>query len=455
MEKFEKGIENILEMEGVNAEGYGLTSQAIMFDKDVSIVGKSIYAYLCSYLGAGRTTFPKVTTILSDLKIAENTFYKHFKPLLEKGYIRKSKAKGFLNRNVYTICNNVAKLKVPVFSSKDEESQLALDGINASGYGFIPKLIMKDKRLTAKAKGLIAFLYSIAQADSCAYPHRTTICTFLGIGKSVYYNALNQLIELNYITVIQRHSYNGRFSVNDYILNSNPKIEEVEQIEDEPCLDFCGYEENGLNSEDLPCPDFCGYEGNGSNSEVSPCPNFCGYEDTDRVLKIEGLPCSENCGDNNITSNNNTIISNKVSSNHKVEKLQYSEESEVIRQEIYKLSWYDYYANFKQSSSDRNFRRTYCTAVNALVDMLCQNDARYAKEYVTRERLFNMLNECIEKDSDITYDDSDYIPAYNYSIRDLMFDIVSNFELAFKKYEIRSPRKYLKSLIWDNINNYF
>ncbi|MBR1731637.1 MAG: helix-turn-helix domain-containing protein, partial [Ruminococcus sp.] len=322
-----KKIENVLEVEGVNAAGFGVLAQAVMFDIDISVTSKAIYAYLCSYLGSGRAVFPKVSTIISDLKIAENTYYKHFKPLVENGYIKVSKANGFLNKNVYTIYNNVSKLKVPVYSSDSNKSLLALDGINASGYGFIPKLIMRDRRLTVKAKALIAFLYSVAQAGSCAYPHRTTICTFLGISKDVYYKALNQLIEYNYITVRQRHGSHGRFTVNDYILNSNPK---TNSKKDSPCPENCGNEENGINSDVSPCPDFCGNGENGLNSDVSPCPSFCGYDNSHRVREIEVLPCPENCGNNNSTSNNsksNIII--LPSSNLKVETLQVDDEPDV------------------------------------------------------------------------------------------------------------------------------
>lgn len=90
---------------------------------------------------------------------------------------------------------------------------------------------MCDSRLSIKAKGLIAFLYSLVQAGNRAFPHRSTICIFLGLSKDSYYKALNQLIDYNYLTVRQRHTKSGRFTVNDYILNSNPTKT--------PCSDFC------------------------------------------------------------------------------------------------------------------------------------------------------------------------------------------------------------------------
>lgn len=449
-----KELENILEVEGVNKEGYGLLAQAVMFDIDLPITSKAIYAYLCSHLGSGRTIFPKVTTIIADLKISENTFYKYLKLLIENGYIKKSKAKGFLNKNVYTICNSVSKVKVPAFQSESKNSLLAIDGINASGYGVIPKLIMKDSRLNVKAKALIGFLYSIAQADSCAYPHRTTICTFLNISKDVYYKALNQLINTNYITVVQRHGKNGCFSVNDYILNSNPKI--VREA-DAPCLDFCGDDVNGLNSEISPCPDFCGNGENGLNSEVSPCLDFCGYEKVHRVRDFEVSPCPDFCGNNNSTNNNSKSNNNILSSsNLKVEELRLDDEPDKIREKIQKLSWYDYYLDFKNLNNkkpkeEKQFAKTYCVVVDTLIEMLGHESGMYLKNRVSKKQMIKALNLCIEDDY---CEVKGYNPDCDFSLRDLIHQIIWNYEIAKDKYEINNSYLYLRSIIWNNIRTY-
>lgn len=442
-------IENILELEGVNAEGYGITSQIVMFDRNLTIQAKGIYAYLCSYLGAGRTTFPKVTTIMSDLKIAKNTFYKHFKLLKELGYIKVSKAKGFLNKNIYTICNNVPGIKNPVECSNAQDSQLTIGGINASGFGFIPKLIMKDNRLTIKAKALVAFLYSIAQTDSRAYPSRTTICTFLCIGKTAYYEALNQLIEYNYIVVKQRHIKHGQFSVNDYILNSNPK---TKVKINEPCSENCDNGENGLNSEVTPCPDFCDNVENDLNSEVTPCPDFCDYGEGHRVPEIETLPCPKNCDNNNITSNNN--ISYNSSSNLKVENVVKNSDDELI-EEIKKLSWFDYYSVSPQIE-DEAFRKLYCQTVLTLIEMLCDhNPQKYRHQTITAQTLSERLMLCVEKDELYLFDTSDGTDYTEKSIRDLIFTIVTHYQISDRQRTIYNPKKYLKALIWDDINNFF
>lgn len=412
-------IENILEIEGVNAKGYGIISQAAMFDVNIPIQSKAIYAYFVSYTGSGRTIFPKRETILSDLKMSKNAYYKYLKPLLDNGYIRISKAKGFKNKNVYTICNNPDKVKCFAASlSSEQDSQLSLDGINANGFGFIPKLIMQDTRLSIKAKGLIAFFYSLVQAGYRAYPHRSTICTFLQISKEVYYNALNQLIEYNYITVKQRHSKNGRFSVNDYILNSNP------------CQENKYINKTEKNTDNSPCPENCDITDNGLNSEILPYQENEDIIKNYRVWKNETLPCRVNCDNNNSTSNNS--IYSITPSNQEVSYIEYTNDGDKIRNDILTLSCYD-------DITDKTYRQ----AVDTLIEMLSvSNTAVYRKQSVKTVDLFRYVNNCIEDD------------IGGKSLRDLFYQVTHNFELLQNKINIRKPRQYLKTFLFEEIYNY-
>ncbi len=443
----EKTFEDILELEGVNSQGYGIVSQAFMFDLDMPIQSKAIYAYFCSFLGAGRTIFPKRETILSDLKISKNAYYKYFKPLLENGYVKISKAKGYKNKNVYTICNNPKKVKELAQRNKNE-SLLLLDGINAHGYGFVPKMIMCDKRLSIKAKGLIAFFYSLAQAGSCTYPHRKTICTFLCLSKEVYYNALNQLIEFGYITVKQRHNSNGKFNVNDYILNSNPeavnKTTDTTSEEKSPCPGNEDIIKNRINTEDLPCPEKRDILKSTINADVSPCPENDDIINRNRVRENETLPCPENCDNNNITNNNSNIYIS--SSNHKVisyatnlKSVTYTTDKKMIRDMIYNLTRYEDYLEMESDS----FTKLYKKAVQALIEMLCVEDHHiYAKQCVKTKDLFAYLNDCIEKEID------------GCSLRDLIMEVVYHYQLVRNKYNISKPYEYLKALIWHHIKNF-
>lgn len=93
-------------------KGYGQIPKLVMQDSRLSIEAKAIYSYLCSYAGGGSEAFPSVAKILSDLKISENRFYKHFKYLITCGYIRKYQGidseKKFQN-NVYEIVQIIDK----------------------------------------------------------------------------------------------------------------------------------------------------------------------------------------------------------------------------------------------------------------------------------------------------------------------------------------------------------
>ncbi|MCH5297274.1 MAG: hypothetical protein J1E85_06350 [Ruminococcus sp.] len=418
-------IENILEIEGVNAKGYGIISQAVMFDVDIPIQSKAIYAYFVSYTGSGRTIFPKRETILSDLKMSKNAYYKHLKPLLDNGYIKISKAKGYKNKNVYTICNNPAKVKCfAAVSSSEQDSQLSLDGINANGFGFIPKLIMQDTRLSIKAKGLIAFFYSLVQAGCRAYPHRSTICTFLQISKEVYYNALNQLIEYNYITVKQRHNKNGRFSVNDYILNSNP------------CQENKDIKKTKENTDKSPCSENCDITDSGLNSKISPCQENEDIIKNNRVGENKTLPCQENCDNNNSTSNNS--IFSITPSIQEVSYIPYTQSYDEIRNTIYNLTRFSEYSN-----KNDEFSRKYCKTIKVLIEMLCEKEkSLYNKQLVSTDKLFDYLNDCITEDID------------GLSLRDVIMQTVWHYDLCAEKYNIKQPTQYLKSLLWDEVYNF-
>ena len=77
----------------------------------------------------------------------------------------------------------------------------------------------------------------------------------LGISKQTYYNTLNELIAYGYISVIKRKGKNGKFCVNNYILNTNPTvIEKQEKESNKPCPKFSDNVKNPIKSKLIPCP---------------------------------------------------------------------------------------------------------------------------------------------------------------------------------------------------------
>lgn len=97
---------DILQVEGINSRGFGTIPKLVMQDKRMSAQAKAIYAYFCSFAGAGATAFPRQTKITADLALGKNSYYKHFNQLKEYGYIRVEQEKdpnGKFMRNLYTL----------------------------------------------------------------------------------------------------------------------------------------------------------------------------------------------------------------------------------------------------------------------------------------------------------------------------------------------------------------
>lgn len=107
----------------INSAGYGTVPKLIMQDRNLSVTSKAIYAYFCSYTGAGNTCFPSYKKICYDLNIHEETFIKHFKPLVHFGYVQvqqiRDQISGRFSHNAY-ILQEI--LPHQVFSGKNSEN---------------------------------------------------------------------------------------------------------------------------------------------------------------------------------------------------------------------------------------------------------------------------------------------------------------------------------------------
>ena len=112
---------NILEVEGINAQGFGMIAKMVMLDQRLTIEAKAIYSYFCSYAGGGSTAFPSVSKIVYDLKISKTRYYKHFDSLVECGYIsvRQNKEGNKFANNIYTLNTN------PVPRPQNKETELS------------------------------------------------------------------------------------------------------------------------------------------------------------------------------------------------------------------------------------------------------------------------------------------------------------------------------------------
>lgn len=99
---------------------------------------------------------------------------------------------------------------------------LKLKGIFKQGYGIIPKLVMRDSKLHPTAKAIYSYICSFAGAGDTAFPSVELITAELNINKDTFYKYLKQLIELNYLEVIQERVEYGKFARNIYNIVSDP-----------------------------------------------------------------------------------------------------------------------------------------------------------------------------------------------------------------------------------------
>lgn len=235
-----------LQTEGVDYKGYGIIPKLVMTDPNLELVCKSIYAYLCSYAGGGDTAFPGRDKIVSDLVINKDTYHKYLQLLKDSGYIEvriERNEQWVHGHNIFVLRRFVEETAAqkdvePIGSSL--KSTVGRQGIVRAGYGTIPKSLMTDRRLSAKAKAIYAYLASFCGAGVVAFPLQKTMLYHLGITKKTLISKMAELTKFGYITVVQQRQEDNRFGRNEYTLEEFP-TQPMEVGDDPPDDSFpCG-----------------------------------------------------------------------------------------------------------------------------------------------------------------------------------------------------------------------
>ena len=93
----------------INSAGYGTIPKLVMQDRNLHAMAKALYAYFCSYTGAGNTCFPSRSKICYDLDISIDTFTKYLRDLVSYGYVEVKQVKdnGKFSYNLYTLLDTV------------------------------------------------------------------------------------------------------------------------------------------------------------------------------------------------------------------------------------------------------------------------------------------------------------------------------------------------------------
>ncbi|XTR36444.1 helix-turn-helix domain-containing protein [Paraclostridium tenue] len=112
--------------------GYGLISQEIMRNKNISVQAKAIYSYLCSMAGNDGIAYPTQALMIDELDMNKTTFNKYLKEILSSGYIKvtQTRKNGKAYKNVYTITmdkrdiepNRKAYVKIAIENKKKKPS---------------------------------------------------------------------------------------------------------------------------------------------------------------------------------------------------------------------------------------------------------------------------------------------------------------------------------------------
>ncbi|MEE0857973.1 MAG: helix-turn-helix domain-containing protein [Acutalibacteraceae bacterium] len=401
--------------------GYGIICKAVMTDERLSLTAKAIYAYLCSYTGSKGIVFPSRARILSELNISKNAYYKHFNQLVELDYITIKKRKNFLNRNQYIINDNPSSLATG-------------NGIKALGYGIIPKSVMTNSNLTAKAKGLMAYFYSLAGNGTGAFPTKKIILKQLGISNTAYYNALHQLVENNYLTIIQRKS-EGKFEQNEYIITNFTSSQNKDNQSTETQNQNTNKEkEKTQNTQN--CDNNNNISLNNSANQPTPISQNQDIEDVEKCT-----PCTQKCDIQNCDNNNNNKVYNKnnislnkyhISSSYSNVSIRKRSKSDKLAVRIKELCYYD---DTIDSITDKSFKAIYNTAVTALIS-LATKPFTYREEKISENNIHNLIKLSTRDDT------------YGLSLRDLLYTVIEKFMTVKEKYTIHNITGYLKSMLY-------
>ena len=107
--------EILFESTSLQSYGYGIVSQLVTKDRDISVAAKGVYAYLVSCAGNDKQTYPSQEKMCYDLNIKNvKTLRKYIKELQSKGFIRivKTKKNNIQYKNVYLIAMDTRSIEV-------------------------------------------------------------------------------------------------------------------------------------------------------------------------------------------------------------------------------------------------------------------------------------------------------------------------------------------------------
>lgn len=102
--------------------GYGLVFQDVTRNNNISAAAKGLYAYLSAFCGASDECYPSVETIIREMGMGRDTFYRHINALVEAGVVEKRQTvseSGKFGRTVYRLTHEVTVSDYPFTQNAD------------------------------------------------------------------------------------------------------------------------------------------------------------------------------------------------------------------------------------------------------------------------------------------------------------------------------------------------
>lgn len=187
---------------------------------------------------------------------------------------------------------------------------IKINGIMSEGYGFSPKAVMRDARLTIEAKAIYAYMSSFAGAGLSSFPSVNLQIKELGISNKRYYKHRKLLEDLGYITIKMNRTINENGKSvrgkNLYILEQFP----VEKKEDSEPKNDPKKEKKDKKSEDkIDGSEQCQNDTVEENLVKSTGSEQCRFATVQNVTAQNVTTNSNNLNSNRLNNNNNSSSS--------------------------------------------------------------------------------------------------------------------------------------------------
>lgn len=211
-------------------------------------------------------------------------------------------------------------------NNNNDNNFIQINGVMSQGYGFSPKAVMKDTRLTIEAKAIYCYMSSFAGSGLSSFPSVKLQLHDLSISEKRYYKHRKLLEDLGYITIKQtRIKLESGKVVNDkniYTLEQFPTPKSKEEIQKSDIKN----DNKSNNSEDSQNDST---DKNGMNTNFSEdSQNDCSHSD-----------CSHNVGSNSNSNNSNSNNSNNnISSSSKEDEEEVKKLLDICQLQKFKLS---------------------------------------------------------------------------------------------------------------------